>query len=485
MLYAIIALAIIAGSAIVGLTVAYFLRAKRSEEAKPVANIASAAAPVPIEEEVKTIGEQIEKAMADQRLQGETQRQLLAQKLDTVRQSVETQKNQVEGLRSEFRHESQRRDQEISEIRSQIGSIQQTVGLTAGAQGAQQALPPAAPPQDEPAAEAPTPPPTAAPLEELTFPLPPPDEAPAEPAPSPAEEADAEPAAFEPVSFETEPDAFAPDAPDEAPFEEVTFATATPEPEPEPDAGSTFEDAAFEEATFEDATFEEATFADATFEDVEVDAEDAPADDTTFEDAAFEETTFAEEAFPTDAGGDTFAEATFADIEPPASVRGADDAADDPFATAPLYDEPAGGDSAGDVFETWSPDAADDEAAWVARPSARDVPQPVMASPDDFVTIPSTGAKAPGTPPAEGLVDLDASGSPVPEDADDLTVISTIDEDVQRRLYEAGVTTLDEIAEWGRSDARRIAAEVQVSEDTVMNQWIIEAQGALFQKFSK
>ena len=469
MLYAIIALAIIAGSAIVGLTVAYFLRAKRSEEAKPIANIASAAAPVPLEEEVKTIGEQIEKAMADQRLQGETQRQVLAQKLDTVRQSVETQKNQVEGLRSEFRHESKRRDQEISEIRSQIGSIQQTVGLTAGAQGAQQALPPAAEPQADPSAEAPAAPPpeAAAPLEELTFPLPPPDEAPAAPAEPPEAEA------FEPVSFAAEPEPPAsvapePDAAEDAPFEEVTFATASPEPEPAADAGSTFEDASFEDATFADATFEdtafeEASFEDATFEDTAfedatfetVEVEDGPADDVTFEDAAFEET--------------TFAEATFADIDPTT------EAVEDPFATAPLYDEPVGGDSAGDVFETWSPDEPDADAtdagsAWIARPSARDVPQPVMASPDDFVTSPSAGA------------DL---GAPGPENADDLTVIATIDEDVQRRLYAAGVTTLDEIAEWSRSDARRIAAEVQVSEDTVMSQWVIEAQGALFQKSSR
>ena len=156
MLYLIIALAIVAGSAIVGLTGAYFIRAKRSEDAgdKPRANIASSAAPQKIEDEVKTIGEQIEKAMSDQRLQGETQRQLLAQKLDSVRQSVETQRHQVEGLRNEFRHESKRRDHEIEQIRTQIGTIQQTVGITSGTPPPA-ALPPAAEPASASSPEAP------------------------------------------------------------------------------------------------------------------------------------------------------------------------------------------------------------------------------------------------------------------------------------------------------------------------------------------
>ena len=71
-----------------------------------------------------------------------------------------------------------------------------------------------------------------------------------------------------------------------------------------------------------------------------------------------------------------------------------------------------------------------------------------------------------------------------PAGADDLTVISTIDEPTQQILYAAGVTTLDDIARWGRSDARRIAAVASISEDTILNQWVFEAQSALFQSYS-
>ena len=78
MSYVIILLSILVGSGIVGATFAYFIRARKQEEAGGVSNIASAAAPVPVAEEVKAIGEQIERAMSDQRLQGETQRQLIA-----------------------------------------------------------------------------------------------------------------------------------------------------------------------------------------------------------------------------------------------------------------------------------------------------------------------------------------------------------------------------------------------------------------------
>ena len=43
--------------------------------------------------------------------------------------------------------------------------------------------------------------------------------------------------------------------------------------------------------------------------------------------------------------------------------------------------------------------------------------------------------------------------------------------------------TLDEIARWGRTDARRVAVELQVSEEDIMNRWIFEAQSALFERY--
>ena len=72
-----------------------------------------------------------------------------------------------------------------------------------------------------------------------------------------------------------------------------------------------------------------------------------------------------------------------------------------------------------------------------------------------------------------------------PEGAEDLTVISSIDEDTQRALYMTGVHSLDEIARWGRTDARRVASEVGVSEETIMHQWVFEAQAALFDRYSR
>ncbi len=606
MLYLIIALAIIAGSAIVGLTGAYFIRAKRSEdaEAQPRPNIASSAAPQKIEEEVKTIGEQIEKAMSDQRLQGETQRQLLSQKLDSVRQSVETQRHQVEGLRNEFRHEAKRRDHEIEQIRSQIGTIQQTVGISAGTP------PPAAlPPASEPTPEVPEASPffsvedppdaeldatttdeaDASPFEEFTFAEAAPPAAP-ELEPTHDPDAEAGPDARESGVLFAEEFSFAEPATDqpstdqpsfeEPPFEEVPFkvppasddavdldAPAPPAAEAAPDEDETIDDVTFEEATFDESAFEEATFEDVSFE----------------EDPLASGPVLSQE---------TFVEPDFTAIEPP-EANGEDPA--DPFATAPLHDEPVGGDSAaaGDVLDTWSPappttstpeppaveavqegpdvmpePVSDDETAWIARPSAPDVARPVVASPDDFIMFspsrPSMPAPAPEpAPEPAGLVDLDAlTGTPdlsapapdaseepapeiaatapvptaasepaaipqsddagepavgtvahaepatdaepeayaepeaaaeadtepanaAPEGAEDLTIITTIDEDTQRRLYEVGVLTLDEIAQWGRGDARRIGSRVQVTEDTIMNQWVFEAQAALFQRYSQ
>ena len=56
---------------------------------------------------------------------------------------------------------------------------------------------------------------------------------------------------------------------------------------------------------------------------------------------------------------------------------------------------------------------------------------------------------------------------------------------MQRLLYLAGVRTLEEIAQWGRGEARRVGSQVEVSEDTIMNQWVFEAQAALFNRYSQ
>ena len=96
---------------------------------------------------------------------------------------------------------------------------------------------------------------------------------------------------------------------------------------------------------------------------------------------------------------------------------------------------------------------------------------PTVEAPDFEAPAPSPTAVVAPTPDA------------IPEGADDLTVISTVDADIQHALYKAGVTSLDEIARWSRTDARRIAHIVQISEETILNQWVFEAQSALFQSF--
>jgi predicted flap endonuclease-1-like 5' DNA nuclease len=143
-----------------------------------------------------------------------------------------------------------------------------------------------------------------------------------------------------------------------------------------------------------------------------------------------------------------FEEVTFEPAAPGPSADGLQ-AADAPSVTLPSgdgQDAPVDGPpDAPPVFEAWDPSAS--------------------------------GEEAPDAPPeAAG----DDGAAPHPEGADDLTVISTIDEDTQARLYAEGILTLDEIACWSRSDARRVGAAVEVPEDTIMNRWVFEAQAAVF-----
>lgn len=53
------------------------------------------------------------------------------------------------------------------------------------------------------------------------------------------------------------------------------------------------------------------------------------------------------------------------------------------------------------------------------------------------------------------------------------------------KLYLAGVTSLDEMARWSRADARRVSGFVGVSEETIMHQWIFEAQSVLFEHYQQ
>ncbi len=557
----------------VGLAVFAYLRARAREAAAPVrAHIASQSAPVAVAEEVRAIGEQIERAMAEQRVQGETQRQLMAQKLDSVRQSVDGQRTQVDGLRSELRHEVQRRDAELDEIRQQLGAIARGGALPAAARPAL----PAAPEPPRETASAPM-------IEETTFAPSPLSSAPDTPFDAPPAEPPTAPPAEPDLSFSEE--TFA-----EPAFEDASVDRPEAEPASAPE-GPAFEEPSFEEPSFEEPSFEEPSFEEPSFETEPAapdadpfaalsfeapDPEGAPDDPSSVEQAPFEESSFEESSFEESSFEETpFEEASFEDVlamspAPPApsvhDVRVASPSpapADDAFAAASLH---IGGDSApaGDAFDKWTPEAvtpveapavtpvadapasephgqalqpSSPEGAWVARPGRPHGPDavPQTASMDDFVfptaETPPEPTPEPTAAPETGLIDLDAlaapsepdavpttdvdatpladaapepaadvapepaeaglaegaapEAAPIPDGAEDLTVISTIDDDMQRLLYLEGVLTLEEIAQWGRGEARRISTRVSVSEETIMNQWVFEAQAALFSRYSK
>ena len=477
-------LAIVAGSAIVGLSAAYFFRARAEETVeatKPPANVASAAAPVPIADEVRAIGEKIEQAMADQRTQGETQRQLLSQKLDSVRKTVENQRNHVEGLRSELRHEVRRRDAEMDEIRTQIGTIQRSVQL---------------PPAEQAAL-----PPPAAPAEGL--------EAPAAVPPAP------EPARPEPVA-EPEP-AF-----EEATFAEETFAAPAPGVEPVAPPHETAEESAFEEVAFEEVAFEEVAFEEASsvattpeepaFEAPDAEPEDpfataplydAPPGDSVPSDDVFEAWTPGPPAPPVVAPPTEEAPEPEAPEPEAPELEASEPSVFEPVSFDPVaFDVPPAEPEPASPFEDVAFEAP--EGLEAAPAAATDAPPEPPATPEPTA---ETAWVARPTPQAHGLVDLDGDETPeaagqdleaappatdepepaieAPEGAEDLTVISSIDAHTQRLLYQNGVVTLDEIAQWGRGDARRIASRVEVSEETIMNQWVFEAQAALFNRFSQ
>ncbi len=411
-----VVLAIVAGSLIVGGTVVYFLRARYREAVEPTAPRPSAPAPssAPTSEDIRAIGDQIERSMAEQRLQGETQRQLLAQKLDAVRQTMEAQRTHVDGIRSELRHETQRREAEMAEIRQQIGALQQTAQLQATAPAA---LPPA---QELPPA----------PLGTSTF---------------------------EDVDFGAAPTS----RPADSPAAELPLADEPPaESLPLPD---TFQDVAFEDvapsASPETFTFEEISFDDFSF--------DAPSGDSAAVDVP---------APPRDDADDDL----FESWTPTAPALSA------PYASAPPTEGFADSLAAPHPTPPAAPAPAP-EMTWIARSDRPESPAPAsgLLDLDALAVSPSPEPVAAPTPVApDPMPPVDAAPFVAPEGAEDLTVISSIDDDAQRLLYQAGVTSLEEIAQWGRTDARRVSAQVEVSEDTIMNVWVFEAQAALFNRYT-
>lgn len=469
------------GVAVVAATVGFFLRARRREEDSADAGAAASDGLA----EMRALGQRIETLVGQQQLQGETSRQHLTQKLDAVGEHVEQHRTHLAGLQNELRHEVHRRDAEMDEIRTQLASIQHA--------SLQSAL---------------APPPAAA----LSAPLVIPARSEAPPAPSPV----AAPFPAEPMgdglaaAFGDSPTAdgwdtgAAPVRPDAAPppaaglftfadpFASASFDTADPFGAPDTSASAPFAAPADDELV---------TAAGSEFEPFDY---QPPADD----DGLLPLGPSDGPAFSSDDDATLFEDLSFGG---PADVS---------FGGFPSAVSPAGHAT---EFTTAVPTTAPrvpappSESAWIARAGRPETEGllPLSAPAESFAPAftavsfdaPSFQAPAFETPGFETpafqapAAEVPAFGPPtfeppasetpaeaplsaalvVPPGADDLTIIATIDADLQHALYLAGVTSLDEIARWSRADARRIAAEVSVSEETIMNQWIFEAQAALFQ----
>ena len=121
-------------------------------------------------------------------------------------------------------------------------------------------------------------------------------------------------------------------------------------------------------------------------------------------------------------------------------------------------------------------------ATFAVEPSGTAAPEPSPAVAAAPAAVPPP---APAPSPASAAAGAAAQPAAAPADAERLTILPSIDEDTERALRLAGVTSLDEMARWSRTDARRIAAQVGVSEDTVLNHWVFEAQTALFERFAQ
>ena len=456
--------------AIVAATAGFFLRARRREEAGAGASTSDGLV------EMRALGQRIETLVGQQQLQGETSRQHLSQKLDAVGEHVEQHRTHLAGLQNELRHEVHRRDAEMDEIRAQLVSIQHaTVARALAPAATATAAPPLALAARAEAAPAPmasaSPPPFPA--------VPMGDGLAAAFGDSPTADGwDTGAAAGRPADAEAPAGLFTFDDP----FASASFDTADPfDDEPVTASGSEFEPFDF-------------TTLDAEDDLLPLGSPDAPAfsfDDGAglFEDLSFGGPTGALFGSPSAAGPPAEAATAFATVAPTAAAPappsesawiaragrpGTDGLVrmDEPLAPAfatVSFETPA--------FETPSFQVPAFEVP-VSQPPAFEVPAfevPALDVPALDVPAPAEAAAAAPQPSPESSTPV------VPAGADDLTVIATIDADVQNALYLAGVTSLDEIARWSRADARRIAAGVSVSEEVIVNQWIFEAQAALFQ----
>jgi predicted flap endonuclease-1-like 5' DNA nuclease len=73
-----------------------------------------------------------------------------------------------------------------------------------------------------------------------------------------------------------------------------------------------------------------------------------------------------------------------------------------------------------------------------------------------------------------------------PPGTDDLSALSAVGVSHRAMLQQLGVTTVEEIARWTRSDAHRMASYIEgATEETIMNDWVFEAQSILFDRYQQ
>ena len=366
--------------------------------------------------ELRAIGAQIEQSLAEQRHQGETQRQLLTQKIEGVRETVDAQAHEVDGLRNELRHEARRRDAELDEIRHQIATIRTGEALPAPAAAA---LPPHAPTDEADAVV---------------------DDESDDPVVQEAEASFVE----APYDVALEGDGGVGDADVlDADYLDLSEADAPTDVEADP-FGLDAEEAVQAEPAPEDAAPAE-TVGPFSFEDLDA--------------AALRARTGEADA---EGGVESEADAPDADAAEPVAEGGVVGV---PASTFDIFTPISFGPPTSDALP--APPAG--AAAWVARTDRADAPSAAL---DADGLVESAFAAPDGAP---GL----------PEDAEDLTVISSIDEATQTVLHGSGVLTLDDVARIGRGDAQRLGLETGVSEHTIMNQWVFEAQAAVFNRFAQ
>ncbi|MFN3596479.1 MAG: hypothetical protein ACK41D_04340 [Rubricoccaceae bacterium] len=427
MLYLPLAVLIVASVTAIGYVAYLVVRGRRAGgAASPPAAASEESA-----SELRALRTAIETLVDQQQMQGETHRQQVNQRLERVGHRMDEVGHQVDGLRNELRHEVRRRDAELEEIRQQIEAVARHAGAPVLSAGAS--------------------------LPALPEPL-------AEPVSADAVAA-AEAAAAEAAAAEADPETAAAARP-------PAVSQVAPVEAARPEAAETDADWLFAPLPVQHL---EATPA--------ARAARVPGN------AA---------GFPPPPAAPAAAEISPAEISqraiPAEELVGkkipCEEFVDQARRAAAPEEEAARAERA--VPERAVPERAVPERAVPSAPAAPARPEPplrlaerepVRRTPRRSIFVPMDDFFG-AAPPAPVLAP-DAASPPLSEDADDLTVISSIDAGLQQRLYRAGVTSLEEIAHWSRADARRLAETLQVSEEVIMNQWVFEAQAALYERYAR